>query len=410
MTRLLDGMMRLVNFHLGGSLYAIPAMCLAGGPAMAGAMLFASACLTLAVYENLSDLAVRTGEGSLCRITSHALGRGFATALRALVVLNALGVVVFYGQACVDIYQGISSTSFDSRPSLVFWATLALGGATVPVLEHALPDVADWGSLSANSALLVLAAALFYLPPAAGDAAAGNTRELKSWWDMVVGFGPAAVFSFSSAEYVLYSCGVSDEVGRLDDKAKVHREVRLVGSLSLLVSLFIYGLVGLGGLRAFGTKVQDDILKNFALQETQHPALAALVLGTNAVSLVLSLPVFAETLLLYTRELLHDVLPESAFAKLEAHPLGEWLVNPGRPYVGCVWVIPLAALLAKKAHGLISIINLLCSCTDYAFMFVFPGLAFCALFRTSMRWACNLLLVMGAAYFGAQSFMQEWRS
>jgi len=403
----MDGMMRLVNFHLGGSLYTVAAVAAAGGLLYMILLLGVCALLTLVVYENLADIAVHRQTGSLARIVSSVLGRGAALVLRVLIVLNALGVVVAYLQTCNDIYTGVAQGNATVEALTVFFFTVVTGCAAVPVLEHVFSDVADWGSLMANVALLVLLGALFWLSPQKDKL----PSTPKSLWEIAISFGPSFVFAFSSAEYVLLACGVCDNNGVLLPKVRVHSQVRFIGLGSLLISMCLYTAVGYGGLRAFGSRVQDDILKNFSLEASDHQTMSAIVLGTNAVSLLLSLPVFAETLLLYTRELLHDLLPQASFHVLEQHPLCRWLVNPAHPYIGCAWVVPLAAVIASKAAGLLSIITLMSACTDYAFMFFFPGCAFCASFHVSLRplrWTLSFAMLLGAPYMAYLSFMKEW--
>lgn len=407
-------MMRLVNFHLGGSLYTVPMVAMAGGQANMLVLMGVCALLTHFVYENLADVAVNRRDGSLCRIVRRVLGKPAAIVLRGLIVLNAFGVVVAYMQATSDVYHSIVVEDASPTAHLYFLAIVVVGCAAVPVLEYKFSDVADWGSLVANLALLVLLGALAWLPR--HDLTGGSritATEPLPFLQLLVRYGPSLVFAFSSAEYVLLACGVCDMDGVMLPQVDVHGQVRRVGASSLLLSLALYVGVGCGGVRAFGPDVHDDILKNFALKGSDNELLSIAVLSTNAVSLLLSLPVFAEALLLYLRELMQDVLPEAAWASLEGAALARHLVNPTKPFTGCSWIVPLAAAMAYKVAGLLSIINLMSACTDYAFMFVFPGLAWCATYpwRVSpLRWLASFALVAAALVMGYWSFVEALRS
>ena len=406
MVRYLDGTMHLVNYHLGGSLYTMAAITVAGGLPQTTLLMAVSAVLTCVVYMNLADVATHQGAGSLCRIVSSVLGRKPALVLRVLIMLNALGVIVAYTQACLDIYSSTQSAA-TTGGFVTFVVMLVIGCTTVPVLECLRPGTADWGSLVANTALLVLLGSLFWVSPA--DLSAAPLPESKSFWETVISFGPSLVFAFSSAQYVLFACGVCDANGALLSEVNVRRNVGVIGVGSLVVSFSIYMLVGYGGLRAFGPAVKDDILKNFSLEATNHEILFAAVLGTNAVSLLLSFPVFAEELLLYARELLQDLLSVQSFEVFKKHQLSRFC-SPTHPYLGSAWIIPLALLITKSAPGLLSIITLMSSCTDYSFMFVFPSLAFCVSFGISqrpLRWALNSTLLVGALYMACHSFAEE---
>ena len=232
-----------------------------------------------------------------------------------------------------------------------------------------------------------------------------------SWWTAVVNFGPSFVFAFSSAEYVLRASGVCDDNGQILEHTNPHKNIRWVGSISLVISLAIYVAIAIGGSRAFGSSVHDDILKNFSLNATEYPIVSALVLATNALSLVLSFPVFTENLLLCMRELLHSLLTSAQFEKhVRGSTLVNKLINPAHPCLGCAWVLPLSTALAYSATatGLLDIINLMSPCTDYAFMFVFPGLVYCATFRLSPTWTLVSSLIVGACIMGSVSFLDAW--
>ena len=142
MVRYLDGTMHLVNYHLGGSLYTMAAITVAGGLPQTTLLMAVSAVLTCVVYMNLADVATHQGAGSLCRIVSSVLGRKPALVLRVLIMLNALGVIVAYTQACLDIYSSTQSAA-TTGGFVTFVVMLVIGCTTVPVLECLRPDTAD---------------------------------------------------------------------------------------------------------------------------------------------------------------------------------------------------------------------------------------------------------------------------
>lgn len=397
---LLDGLMRLVNFHLGGSLYVIPMIMKEAGPKNASILLAVCASLTWFVYFVLGRLVICQRSGSLTHMVATAMGRPAAILLRLLIVLNALGVVSAYIQTSVDIY---ATTPIDAR--YFFGLILLCGSCSVLALERSAPNIADWGSLLANGALVVIIVAFLWLPPSSAALPAP-----MSFFEMVGKHGPSVVFAFSSAEYVLFACGICDDTGKLVEgmhERQVCSRVHTIGPLSLSISFLLYLCVGHAGIRAFGAGVQEDVLKNFG-GSTQHPILNTVVLATNALSLILSFPVFAETLLLYTRELLQTMLPPPVFERhIEPAP---WL-NPAKPFCGCSWIVPLAGLICYRAAGLKNIIDLMSSCTDYAFMFVFPSFALCLSCKVSdmpLIWMVCFLLGLLATKMGTESFFVAW--
>ena len=298
----LDGLMRLVNFHLGGSLYAMPKVALEGGWTSLVLLLGCCAVLTQLVYENIADVALQVRKGSLGGMVSAVLGRKCAILLRLLVVLNAFGTFIAYLKAATDIYSGVMQESASGGMQLCFLGAVAICLGLVLALQH-LHGRVDWGSLMANGTLLILLGALFFVAPSSKRMPPPQSLR----W-MTVSHGPSLVFAFSSAEYVLLACAVSDEEGNLHSKSQIHRRVRLIGATSLLLSFSLYMLVGYGGIRAFGPATHGDILLNFSLGSS-YELLSAVLLGTNAASLLLSLPVFAEALLQNLQHLLTDILP-----------------------------------------------------------------------------------------------------
>merc|ERR1712176_1511654 len=86
-----------------------------------------------------------------------------------------------------------------------------------------------------------------------------NTSFLKSLAD----FGHNCIFAFTSAEYVLYACGVADDNGNLLEdlaESELRSQVRVIGGSSLVVSTIVYVLIGLSGATAFGHCAQEDVL------------------------------------------------------------------------------------------------------------------------------------------------------
>ena len=403
----LSGMMRLVNFHLGASLYVMAKVAVDGSFEGIFILLGGCALLTLLVYENLADVAVAVNQrqvpvkASLCGLVSQTLGPRVAVLLRMLVVLNAFGVFVSYGKTIMDVYDAVLQEGASAAAQGV--GAICVG--CVGVLIFCGSQIDGWDSLLANGTLLFLLVALFFLEPVPAPASVA-----KPWGELIESYGPSLVFAFSSAEYVLFACGVVNESGDFLRGVPVHRRVRIIGSSSVLISYILYLAVGYGGAKAFGSGVEEDILKNFALKESKHEFLSATVLATNGASLLLSLPVFTETFLQYIRELLEDLLPARLFQQASESSGFVHLVNPRRPWLGMAWVLPVDLIAAHRASSLIDVINLMSSCTDYAFMFVFPSLAFCAAVPWSkrpIRWTMNVLLAVLACCLGSKPFYNE---
>lgn len=396
------------QFSLGGAIYTMPSILATAGVTKALTLLCVSGCLTLVVYEYLARAAVQTQKGSLSRIVDAVLGPAVAGVLRILVVLNAMGVVAAYLATVFDVKEAAGgAAAMSGFPGQCFLSIVAGGLIASGTLEARFSHIMDWGSLIANAALLVLIFALIYLATLQTPVKHSASGEpVLSWWRAAVDMGPSLVFAFSSAEYVLRACDVADDDGVLTpgiDAAVIKKRVRLIGLISVVISGTLYFFTGIAGVAAFGREhVQQDILSNL-----KPPCLLfATVLGVNAVSLVLSFPVFVEALLLYLRELFEAVLPQKI-----AHTFnGSQWMNPSKPMLASVWVVPFAWAFLQFTPGLRQIINLVSSATDYYFMFVFPPLVhlFCSPLTDSwLSLALGLvavLLTVSAALMGAMSF------
>mmetsp|Transcript_72588 Transcript_72588/g.200237 ORF Transcript_72588/g.200237 Transcript_72588/m.200237 type:complete len:410 (+) Transcript_72588:58-1287(+) len=368
----LNGLQRLVNFHLGGSLYLMPFIFAAAGPACAIAMLVACALLTLIVYELIAGAALRTRKGSFGNIVERSLGAGCAALLRLMVALNAMGVVLAYSQTVVDVYAAAGGQM--TVEGAWFIGTLVVGLAVSVGLDIFLGHIADWGSAISNAALLALVF-LFAVCPWVERTDCQAVVRSETWKAAVLRFAHSLIFAFTSAEYVLYACNVADDDGNLiagKSDGEVHKQVKHVGGASLLLSSFLYISIGYLGFQTFGSCVAEDVLSNLAPRGA--PAgwarTFAVVLALNALSLVLSFPVFVQTLLLYLREFSSSHVPGRFSAPLQA------FFDPERTWRGAAWVVPLAGVAVHHLPGLQWIIDLVCSWTDVFFMFVFPPLMF----------------------------------
>jgi len=328
------------------------------------------------VYELLADAAIRTHQGSFGNIVAVSLGPLAATWLRVMIVLNTLGVVVAYAQTVVDVSGavGISSkgdlslaVASGDPTRLHFLVWLFSGFSIALFLEFYCGHVADWGSLIANTSLLSLVALCVGLGQVSSPLVQESIQcqvvtKSDTWSAAGLRFGHSLVFAFSSAEYVLYACNVADEDGNIFagvSDAKLRRRVRSVGGCSLLLSTLLYIMIGQSAVGAFGVCTKEDVLSN--LSPAQAPAGwsigFAVVLAVNALSLILSFPVFVQALLLNLREL--------------GAP-----VDPNKPWRGAVWVVPVAGVIVSQVPGLQWVIDVVCSWTDVFFMFVLPPLMF----------------------------------
>ena len=132
---------------------------------------------------------------------------GFGIALRVMVVVNNIGVVAAYLQTILDIYNAANSgqawSSIGNPNSQCFLSVLFGGWLFVMFLEKQLPDLADWGSLIANLALVALAGVLFWLIFVERLQSPMVEQPEIDWWTIIKEHGPNLVFAFSSAEYVL---------------------------------------------------------------------------------------------------------------------------------------------------------------------------------------------------------------
>jgi len=427
----LNGLQRLVNFHLGGSLYLMPFIFAAAGPSCALLMTIVCAVLTFFVYELILDAALVTRKGSFGNIIATGLGSRCAATLRLMVVLNALGVVVAYAQTVVDVYRAVAGESVHVPPApspqvqapggprplapgaldvddsstcrWYFLVTFLAGLVMSALLDARFGHVADWGSLIANFSLLALVA-ICLACPAADESNCMAVDRSETWGAATVRFGHALIFAFTSAEYVLYACNVADERGELLPDvadAELRSRVRRIGGASLLVSAALYVFVGSSGLWAFGACVKEDVLLNLApsMASAGWANAFAAVLAVNAMSLVLSFPVFVQTLLLY----LNEFLAAHVLGNLPARDQWSAFLDPERPWLGAAWVVPAACAVLHFVPGLQWIIDLVCSWTDVFFMFVFPPLIFIGgAGPKSVKLCATLLLSTALALNGAK--------
>ena len=169
-----------------------------------------------------------------------------------------------YGKAIMDVYDAVMQEA--ASPEAIATAAAWLGGMCL--LTCLGGHVDGWDSLLANGALLFLIIGIFYLEPSPS-----HLPVPKPWGKLIVEDGPSLVFTFSSAEYILFACDVVDDEGHFVQGVPVHRRVRIIGATSVLISFALYVAVGYGGARTFGSGVEDDILKNFALKGSKHELL-----------------------------------------------------------------------------------------------------------------------------------------
>ena len=178
----LSGMMRLVNFHLGASLYVMAKVAVDGSFEGIFILLGGCALLTLLVYENLADVAVAVNQrqvpvkASLCGLVSQTLGPRVAVLLRMLVVLNAFGVFVSYGKTIMDVYDAVLQEGASAAAQGV--GAICVG--CVGVLIFCGSQIDGWDSLLANGTLLFLLVALFFLEPVPAPASVA-----KPWGELI---------------------------------------------------------------------------------------------------------------------------------------------------------------------------------------------------------------------------------
>eukprot|EP00929_Paragymnodinium_shiwhaense_P005731 TRINITY_DN10801_c0_g1_i1.p1 TRINITY_DN10801_c0_g1~~TRINITY_DN10801_c0_g1_i1.p1 ORF type:complete len:409 (-),score=48.85 TRINITY_DN10801_c0_g1_i1:16-1242(-) len=366
--------MRLVNFHLGGALYTMPGIFRLAGVQNGCFMVVMFGLVSLLVYEYIARTAVAIRQGSLGRIVAELMGSSFGALVRVLAVLNTLCVVSAYIKTTTDTMlvasngEPFSLTALSTASCSCFVGVIVAGLALTLALEVLLPRYADWASVTANAVCVANIIVLLAYPKDPLVTHSAPTRPV-SWVQVGLECGPSIVFAFRSAEYVLCACDVSDDQGMLKEgvsSEQLFRRVRTVGALSAFLSSAVYILVGYAGLCAFGSDVKDDILMHF-----QSPTLGSgAVLGANVLSLLLSVPVYVENMLVYVRELVWDTLATSHSTK---HAGKHSRLSP---MLASAWIVPLLAVVVKTCPGLWNLVSLLGAATDYHFMYMFPPVAF----------------------------------
>lgn len=350
---MLPAIMAMVNWHIGAAIYTFPTIFSQFGVVASVLTLASCAVMTLVVYcmLNAASKGLPPDKQHFMDVVRIRLGPAASKTLSFLVVCNALGVFSSYFSVVRGIIDGLVSSSVARS---LCEGTLLLVVVVIAASEK-IDDIPFANEL-ANLAVLVLILGLIMLP-AQQDAGPMALPGHHSWTALF----DVCIFSFSSAEVYM----------TLDAR---HR-TNAVAMTSVALSFALYTLVGIAGMSVAGP--HENIMHAFGTASV----LGNVVVISNALSLVLSLPVFVVT----ARTYLERELP--AIQKMKY-------------WQSALLSILTAWFLQRLASGIIQLISFVSGFTDVTFMLVFPPLL--ALKSTSswsepwkVRSSCAWTFVLG---------------